>query len=128
MKSIPVALLLMVIYSVDSKLLQVSFGEESKANFEILLNGIPWFKEDLSLGRISVTSDGQTLSTVDQSLEVESSEPSFKGTDVLGSFSCSHLLHWRPLEIGFETQLRVYDDEDVAVFTQRFQVIEMCLS
>ena len=139
----------------SGNLLDVRFGA-SKADFEILVNGLPWLREDLSqgkvelflnfyffsnfkyifsilstgntfplctLGEISVTSKGETYTTLDQSLRLESEESPFKGHDILGSFS-SHRLHWSPSEIGFETRLRIYEGDDLLVFTQHFQVIE----
>ena len=71
----------------------------------------------------SFRSDGQTYSTADQSLRLESKASFSNGRDVLGYYH-SNQLSWSPQEIGFETQLRVYDQGDLVVFTQRFQVIE----
>ena len=107
-------------------IMEVVFNsDQPSSDFKILVNGSAWLEENLSVGsRVFVRSDGQTYSTADQSLRLESPASIFKGRDVLGSFS-SHLLRWSPIEIGFETQLRVYDQEDLIVFSQRFQVIEM---
>ena len=71
----------------------------------------------------SFRSDGQTYSTADQSLRLESKASFSNGRDVLGYYH-SNQVSWSPQEIGFETQLRVYDQGDLVVFTQRFQVIE----
>ena len=109
-------------------MMEVVFNSDDQApssDFKILVNGSAWLEENLSLGsRVFVRSNGQTYSTTDQSLRLESPASIFNGRDVLGSFS-SHLLRWSPIEIGFETQLRVYDQDDLVVFSQRFQVIEM---
>ena len=114
------------IVSSQPLLLEVVFDSNEGSDFEILVKGSSWLKEDLSHGsRVFVRSDGQTYSSADQSLRLESAASLSNGHDVLGSYS-SHLLRWSPLEIGFETQLRVYDQEDFIVFTQRFQVIEIC--
>ena len=113
--------------SQPSPLLEVVFDSTQRgSDFEILVKGSTWLKEDLSDGsRVFVRSDGQTYSSADQSLRLESEASLSNGHDILGSYS-SHLLQWSPLEIGFETQLRVYDQQDLIVFTQRFQVIEIC--
>lgn len=103
----------------SGSILDVAFKSPLKSEFDILVNGVPWLKEDLSQGEILVTANEQSYTTSDQSLQVEKEEPVFQGFDVLGSFS-SHLLHWSPSEIGFQTQMRVY--ENLLVFTQRFQV------
>merc|ERR1719362_1597389 len=101
--------------------LEVAFDSEHPAEFKILINGSPWLKEDLSYGsRIFVRSDGQTYSTADQSLRLESKASFSNGHDLLGYYH-SNQVSWSPQEIGFETQLRVYDQGDLVVFTQRFQ-------
>ena len=65
----------------------------------------------------SFRSDGQTYSTADQSLRLESKASFSNGHDVLGYYH-SNQVSWSPQEIGFETQLRVYDQGDLVVFTQ----------
>ena len=105
------------------KLLDISFPQPSKNHdFEVLINGECWFKQNITsnTSTIYIRKDNLRYSTKDQSLnsniEVEES-----GEDALGSYE-SYSVGWLPSDLGFETEVRVYHEDPIVVFSQHFQV------
>ena len=93
-------------------------------DFDVLINNQVWFSQDVSSGisNIFVTKDHSTLSTQDHSLSLQNVSVRREiGEDILGMFDL-FAMDWQPEEAGFETSVRVYQDEPIIVFTQHFQV------
>ena len=105
------------------KLLDISFPVPSKKHdFEVLIHGQCWFTQNVTskTSTISITKNSLKFSTEDQSLSpnVETEE---SGEDVLGWYE-SYSMGWRPSNLGFETEVRIYQDQPIIVFSQHFQV------
>ena len=100
--------------------LSIEFHNEFYSEFAIILDEKPWFIQALESSHIFVTQDGKTFSTSDQSLRFASGERA-RGQDSLGSFAL-YGTHWLPSHLGYETTVRVYNEDPLVVFTQRFQV------
>lgn len=114
-------------YSCGQRLNVDFYDDQFYSEFAITLDGEPWFTQKTSeLSHIFATKEGETFSTSDQSLRCVSGEEA-QGFDSLGSFA-SYGTHWIPAHLGYETRLRVYNEEPLIVFTQRFQVVSFHVS
>jgi hypothetical protein len=95
-------------------------NDDNTFEFQVRLDGKTWFEQDQSFSRVCVTKDGKTYSTLDASLQPRNLSR-HQASDGLGSYT-STVYNWSPDAIGFQTQFRLYSEESIIVFTQRFHV------
>ena len=118
-------LLLLVLRCKSEKLLDVAFTPPSKNHdFEILINGESWFKQNISsnLSNVCVRKDHLDFSTKNQSLKA-AAEVEDSGEDNLGLYE-SFSVEWVPSDLGFKTEVRVYQNQPFIAFSQHFKVIK----